>query len=57
MKAYTPSTLEQKRIADMLQRLQQRFDETRAELHRLGTVEFTRRYQTGPLKPTHLVKF
>ena len=57
MNAYIPSTIEQKRTAETLQRLQERTDLIRAELHRLGDAEFTRRYQTGPVKPAHLAKF
>jgi hypothetical protein len=54
---YSPSTVEQQRTAEMLKRLQERADLIRAELHRLGDAEFTRRYQTGPVKPAHLAKF
>jgi hypothetical protein len=57
MSRYIPSTIEQKRTAEMLQRLQERTNLIRAELHRLGDAEFTRRYQTGPVKPAHLAKF
>jgi hypothetical protein len=57
MSRYSHSTIEQKNTAEMLKRLQERADMIRAELHRLGDAEFTRRYQTGPLKPAHLVKF
>jgi hypothetical protein len=57
MSRFIPSTIEQKRTEEMLQRLQERADLIRAELHRLGDAEFTRRYQTGPVKPAHLAKF
>jgi hypothetical protein len=57
MTRYIESPIEQKRTAEMLQRLQERADLIRAELHRLGDAEFTRRYQTGPVKPAHLAKF
>ena len=57
MSRYTQSFIEQQRTAEMLQRLQERADLIRAELHRLGDAEFTRRYQTGPVKPAHLAKF
>ena len=57
MNRYIESPIEQKRTAEMLKRLQERTDLIRAELHRLGDAEFTRRYQTGPVKPTHLAKF
>jgi hypothetical protein len=54
---YIPSTTEQKRTTATLQRLQERTDLIRSELQRLGDAEFTRRYQTGPVKPAHLAKF
>jgi hypothetical protein len=57
MTRYIPSTTEQKRTAEMLQRLQERTDLIRSELQRLGAAEFTRRYETGPVKPAHLAKF
>ncbi len=57
MTRYVPSTLEQHRTAEMLKRLQERADLIRSELHRLGDAEFTRRYQTGPVKPAHLANF
>jgi hypothetical protein len=57
MNRYIPSTVEQKRTAEMLQRLKERTDLIRSELHRLGVTEFARRYQTGPIKPAHLAKF
>ena len=57
MSRYIPSTIEQKRTTQTLQRLQERTGLIRAELHRLGDAEFTRRYQTGPVKPAHLAKF
>jgi hypothetical protein len=57
MNRYIISPIEQKRTAEMLQRLQERTDLIRSELQRLGDAEFTRRYQTGPVKPSHLAKF
>ena len=57
MNRYIQSFTEQKRTVEMLKRLQERTDQIRAELHRLGDAEFTRRYQTGPVKPAHLAKF
>ena len=57
MTRYIQSSIEQQRTAEMLQRLQERTDLIRSELHRLGAAEFTRRYQTGPVKPVHLAKF
>lgn len=54
MTRYIQSSIEQQRTAEMLQRLQERTDLIRSELHRLGAAEFTRRYQTGPVKPAHL---
>jgi hypothetical protein len=54
MTRYIQSSIEQQRTAEMLQRLQERTDLIRAELQRLGDAEFTRRYQTGPVKPAHL---
>jgi hypothetical protein len=57
MTRYIQSSIEQQRTAEMLQRLQERTDLIRSELQRLGAAEFTRRYQTGPVKPTHLAKF
>jgi len=46
-------------IKDMaaLDRLNARFNEVRAELHRVGQREFIRLYETGPRKPAHLIKF
>lgn len=57
MTRYIQSSIEQQRTAEMLQRLQERTDLIRSELQRLGDAEFTRRYQTGPVKPAHLAKF
>jgi hypothetical protein len=41
----------------MLDALNARFNEVRAELHRVGQQEFIRLYETGPRKPAHLIKF
>jgi hypothetical protein len=57
MTRYIQSSIEQQRTAEMLQRLQERTDLIRSELQRLGDAEFTRLYQTGPVKPAHLAKF
>ena len=57
MSRYIESSIEQQRTAEMLKRLQERTDLIRAELHRMGDAEFTRRYQTGPVKPAHIAKF
>jgi hypothetical protein len=57
MNRFIQAPLEQKRSAELLMGLQERTDLIRAELHRLGDAEFTRRYQTGPVKPAHIAKF
>jgi hypothetical protein len=50
---------EKQRIKDVaaLDALNARFNEVRAELHRVGQREFIRLYETGPRKPAHLIKF
>ena len=44
---------EKQRVKDraMLDALNARFNEVRAELHRVGQQEFIRAYQTGPRQP------
>ena len=54
---HTPT--EKQRVKDrvMLDALNARFNEVRAELHRVGQREFIQLYETGPRKPAHLIKF
>lgn len=57
MRQYFPTQSETKKQNDALNRLNDRLALMRSELHKLGDMEFTRRYLTGPRKPGHLVKF
>jgi hypothetical protein len=54
---YIPSQMQLAKNATALDALQARANAVRLELHRLGQLEFARRYLTGPRKPAHLVNF
>ena len=54
MSQYIPTKAQAAKNAAALDRLNIRFNEVRAELHRLGQAEFIRTYETGPRQRNHI---
>lgn len=51
MNKHIPTEKQRAKDGAILNALNARFDEVRAELHRIGQQEFIRAYQTGPRQP------